>query len=172
MPVSVVGPAVEKMLEPAVAALTVSAVSIAIILVVVAARKLAAMLGDVLRHRWVHATADWAASGVERFRARQQDGYGDSLVVRAGLPLGIAVCCAASGLMLLVFSVALGGNVLWVAFTAPSVVPTGLWILAGLSPLGAMLGVDSLVDARQAVGEAARQLARRPASSRGPDARP
>jgi hypothetical protein len=169
---SVVGLGVAKMLQSAVSALMVSAISIAVILGVLAARKLAAMLGDVLRHRWVHATADWVAAGMERFRTRQRDRYGDSLAVRAGLPLGTALCCAASGLMLLAFSVVLGGNVLWVAFTAPSAVPVVLWILAGLSPLGAMLGIDSLVDARQAVGEAARQLVRRPAGSQGPDARP
>jgi hypothetical protein len=169
---SVVGVVLEKLLESAVSSLIVSAAALAIILCVAAMRKAGALLEDSLRHRWVHATADWVASGVDHFRTTQQNRYGDWLVVRAGIPIGVAFCCAASGLMLLAFSVVLGGNVLWVSFTAPSAVPMPLWVLAGLSPLGAMLGVDCLVDAWRAVREAARELYSHLTRPRDPDARP
>jgi hypothetical protein len=167
---SVVGVILEKLLESAIGTLIVSATALAIILCVTALRKLGALLEDSLCHRWVHATADWVASGVEHFRTRQQKRYGDWLVVRAGIPIGVAFCCAASGLMLLAFWVVLDGNVFWVALHELSAVPTAMWVLAGLSPLVAMLAVDSLVDARHAVGEAARQLSSRPARPRHPDA--
>lgn len=167
---SIVGVVLEKLLESAVTSLIVSAVALSIILCVAAARKLGAFVEDALRHRWVASTADWVASGMERFRTTQQNRYGDWLVFRAGLPMGIAFCCAAVGSMLLAFSIVLGGSVIWVSVTAPSAVPMPLCVLAGLSPLGAMHGVDCLVDAWKSVCEAARELVNRLTRPRDPDA--